>query len=129
MALTAKKALGIAKAYTDSVALGKGAVQIPGPPGRQVEIQSTATHVQWRYVGDKTWIDLYALPAPGRDGESPEFRVVDRELQYKFATRVPTSWTTLYTFPFAEAVSGDVFSLGSIAPDPDDVKFWFPLKV
>ena len=34
MALSPKKVIGICKQYTDSVALGQGAVQIPGPPGK-----------------------------------------------------------------------------------------------
>ena len=47
MALTPKKALGAAMDYTDKVALGEGAVQIPGPQGpsgRQIELQTTADY-------------------------------------------------------------------------------------
>lgn len=29
--------------------------------GREVELQASATHIQWRYVGDAAWIDLIAL--------------------------------------------------------------------
>jgi len=36
MAISAKKALAASMAYTDSVALGQGAVQIPGPAGNQI---------------------------------------------------------------------------------------------
>ena len=32
-----------------------------GDDGREVELQTTATHVQWRYVGDLTWLDLTPL--------------------------------------------------------------------
>lgn len=32
-----------------------------GDPGTEIELQTTATHVQWRYVGDSTWTDLAAL--------------------------------------------------------------------
>lgn len=31
-----------------------------GPPGNEVELRKTATHVQWRYVGE-AWADLIAL--------------------------------------------------------------------
>lgn len=31
-----------------------------GSPGREVEMQAGATHMQWRYVGDAGWINLYA---------------------------------------------------------------------
>ena len=29
--------------------------------GREVEMQKNSTHVQWRYVGDPTWINLISL--------------------------------------------------------------------
>ena len=34
-----------------------------GDDGREVELQTGATHVQWRYVGGATWTDLVALSA------------------------------------------------------------------
>ena len=34
-----------------------------GDDGREVELQTGATHVQWRYVGEATWTDLVALSA------------------------------------------------------------------
>lgn len=36
---------------------------IDGTDGREVEFQQTATHIQWRYVGDVVWTDLVALSA------------------------------------------------------------------
>ena len=38
-----------------------GADGAAGADGREVELQKSATHVQWRYVGDPTWIDLVPL--------------------------------------------------------------------
>lgn len=32
-----------------------------GPDGPAIEVQTTATHIQWRVVGDPTWINLVAL--------------------------------------------------------------------
>ena len=32
-----------------------------GADGKEVELQKSATHIQWRYVGDATWIDIVAL--------------------------------------------------------------------
>lgn len=29
--------------------------------GREVELQKSATHIQWRYVGESNWINLVAL--------------------------------------------------------------------
>lgn len=40
-----------------------------GVDGREVELRSTATHIQWRYVGDASWINLLALSGlTGADG-------------------------------------------------------------
>lgn len=33
----------------------------PGASGREVELRTTATHIQWRYVGSLTWTDLILL--------------------------------------------------------------------
>jgi len=43
-------------------------VELPGTPGtdgREVELQVTATHIQWRYVGEATWTDLLLLSSLG----------------------------------------------------------------
>ncbi len=54
---------------------GSGTPGVPGADGREVELQANATHIQWRYVGDVSWIDLIALSllvgpagADGADG-------------------------------------------------------------
>jgi len=44
-------------AWTNIVEL----VDLVGPDGPAIELQKTATHVQWRVVGDPTWINLVAL--------------------------------------------------------------------
>lgn len=40
-----------------------GANGVDGTDGREVEFQQSATHIQWRYVGDVVWTDLVALTA------------------------------------------------------------------
>ncbi len=40
-----------------------GADGADGTDGREVEFQQSATHIQWRYVGDVLWTDLVALAA------------------------------------------------------------------
>lgn len=46
-----------------------------GAPGREIELQATATYIQWRYVGYPTWTDLLPLsdlggfPAGGTLGQ------------------------------------------------------------
>ena len=34
------------------------ATGVPGAPGREVELQATATHLQWRYAGSTVWTNL-----------------------------------------------------------------------
>ena len=58
--------------------------------GREVEMQKSATHVQWRYVGDATWIDLIPLAditgpsgANGADGDEVEMRTNSTHVQWK----------------------------------------------
>lgn len=45
----------------------------PGEDGREIEIQTTETHIQWRYEGDEEWEDLIDLDElKGEDGEDGE---------------------------------------------------------
>ena len=44
-----------------AVGSGGGGGGGTGTNGREVELQKTATHIQWRYVGDLTWTNLVLL--------------------------------------------------------------------
>lgn len=49
---------------------------LPGVDGKNVEIQKSATHIQWRRVGDVAWVDLIALTdlmVKGDKGDAFEF--------------------------------------------------------
>lgn len=46
--------------------------QFAGSDGREVELQASATHLQWRYVGTATWTDLVALSEIGGGDVSPQ---------------------------------------------------------
>ena len=57
----------------------QGADGVDGSDGREVEVQKSATHIQWRYVGDAVWVDLVALTditgpagADGADGDAAD---------------------------------------------------------
>ena len=39
----------------------QGPIGETGDAGREIEVQATATHIQWRYVGDVAWTDLIPL--------------------------------------------------------------------
>ena len=66
-----------------------------GDDGREVELQTSATHVQWRYDGDATWLDLIPLSiitgqdgSPGQDGShglSAELRTNATHIQWRQA--------------------------------------------
>ena len=58
----------------------------PGDDGREVELQTSATHVQWRYIGDATWLDLVPLSViSGNDGLSAELRTTATHVQWRQA--------------------------------------------
>ena len=77
-----------------------------GDPGREIELQTNITHIQWRYIGG-LWRDLILLDNlkvkgdkgdQGDTGETPQFQMSGNTLQYRFATQSPTTWTDIYTF-------------------------------
>jgi len=54
---------GPAVLYVREGASGNWSAAIPfqGDAGREVELQSTPTHMQWRYVGDPSWTNLFEI--------------------------------------------------------------------
>lgn len=56
--------------------------------GKQVELQKSSTHIQWRYVGDVDWINLVALidleGADGNDGAEVEFQKSATHIQWRY---------------------------------------------
>lgn len=47
-----------------------GADGAPGINGKEVELRENAGWVEWRYVGDATWTQLYEIPTGGSGGAS-----------------------------------------------------------
>lgn len=91
-----------------------GADGLPGASGDQVELSTSVSHVQWRYVGAAIWTELVALEAltglpgadgaagadgasgaPGADGHSVELRVDSGWVQWRLIDDL--SWTNLTT--------------------------------
>jgi len=93
--------LTLAKNYTNSVALGDGAIQ--GPPGPPGSPGNNGTDGLTPKIGanGNWWIGTSdtGIPAKGRDGETPEFRMNGNTLQYRFPNITPTVWTDLYSLP------------------------------
>lgn len=102
-----------------------GADGADGADGKEVEFQVSATHIQWRYVGDATWVDLIALSAitgadgapgapgadgadgtngtNGADGREIELQTSGTWLQYRYVG--DSSWTNLFDFSGLVAAS------------------------
>ena len=70
-----------------------------GDDGREVELRKSATHIQWRYVGELTWIDLVPLidlkGIDGDDGTEIELQVNGSNmLQWRYIGA--GAWTDLF---------------------------------
>jgi hypothetical protein len=50
-----------------------------GEPGKEIELQSTETYIQWRYVGDETWNNLVELSILKGDKGDPGIAIVDSD--------------------------------------------------
>lgn len=68
----------------------QGAKGDNGADGKSVELQTTASYIQWRNIGDSTWQNVIALSAlkgsdgnDGVDGKSVELQVTETHIQWK----------------------------------------------
>ena len=62
--------------------------------GAPVELQATATHLQWRPVGGPTWFDLVPLAdLEGEDGREVELRTNTTHMQWRYVG--DPGWTDL----------------------------------
>jgi hypothetical protein len=68
-----------------------------GEDGKTPEFRINAGWVEWRYIGDEDWIQLFELPVDGEDGLTPELRVYEGWLQWKYTTAV--EWNNLFEIP------------------------------
>lgn len=80
-----------------------------GSPGREVQLQVTETHIQWRYVGEPTWNNLIARSEidgeDGEDGRTPELRATETHLQWKYEDDV--DWINLIALADLEGADGE----------------------
>lgn len=98
-----------------------------GADGREVEFQETATHLQWRYVGSETWIDLVSIETlRGPNGRNPEFQRSATHIQWRLEG--DAEWIDLVPLadlmPQNAVTSTDISSIAVVAegaiPDPAD---------
>lgn len=69
-----------------------------GEDGREVELRTNDTYIQWRYEGedDSAWRDLVALDAvTGEDGREVELQIANGYIQWRYTTGADTAWKNL----------------------------------
>jgi hypothetical protein len=97
-------ASGLTSTIGDAVDI-RGAAGVDGDDGREVQFQTSATHIQWRYVGDPTWTDLVALSSlKGDNGREVELQASGTWLQWRYVGD-PT-WTNLFDLSTLSGGSG-----------------------
>jgi hypothetical protein len=121
----------------------------PGPPGepgvsgqagadgKNIELQTSATHIQWRKSGDSSWTNLVALAdlkgskgdkgdvgntgqigqtgqtgSPGTDGKSVELNVSATHIQWRQTGS--TTWLNLVPLADLKGAKGDAGSKGDV---------------
>lgn len=102
---------------------------LKGTDGRQVELQATATHIQWRLAGDASWTNLVALAtlkgAPGTDATAPTLSLGSVTVLAAGSTPTVTLTGTasarVLNFGVAAGAAGTSFALGApvvVSPAP-----------
>jgi hypothetical protein len=136
------KESGVTKEY---IKLNDGEYHLLGGGGsgtdaREIQLQKSVTHIQWRYEGETTWTDLVALSeitgetgatgatglqgeqgipgTPGDDGQEIQLRVDSGYIQWKYENDI--SWTNLIA---QTELKGDTGETGSAGQGIDHVSF------
>ena len=91
-----------------------------GANGREVQFQKSATHVQWRYVGDLAWTDLVALAdfaagADGSDGREVQFQKSATHIQWQYVGDL--TWTDLVALDDLKGADGNDGAAGADGND------------
>lgn len=77
-----------------------------GTDGREVELQSSATHIQWRYAGDALWTNLVALSdLEGPPGKEIELQKSATHIQWRYVG--DPSWINLVALADLKGGKGD----------------------
>ncbi len=94
-----------------------GDAMTEGPPGPAVQLQTTATHIQWRVVGTSTWTNLIALSSlKGADGKEVSLQKSATHVQWRLGTG---AWTDLIPLADLKGATGEKGDQGDIGPKGD----------
>ena len=92
-----------------------------GEDGREVELRTNDTHIQWRYEDETEWKDLVALSdiagSDGADGKQVELRVEDGYIQWKYDA--DSDWQNLIALSALQGIKGDKGDKGDPGEDGD----------
>ena len=82
-----------------------------GTPATNIELQATATHLQWRYVGASSWTNLVALSAitgpqgsVGAAGAAVELQATSTHLQWRYVGG--STWTNVFALSSLVGATG-----------------------
>ena len=105
--------------YNGTAWVNSGPIQGPpgeqGEPGSEVQLQKTATEIQWRLVGAASWTTLVLLAdLKGDAGTSVELRKTSTEIQWRLVGAA--SWTTLVLLDDIKGPVGDTGDQGLQGP-------------
>jgi hypothetical protein len=92
------------------VAVGiPGVTLIQGEDGREVELQVTATYIQWRYTGEVDWTNLMALSelegGDGTNGREVEIQTTATHIQWRLVG--DPDWVNLIALASLKGDPGD----------------------
>jgi len=86
-----------------------GDAMTEGPPGRDVELRKSATHVQWRVAGTTTWNNLIPLAdLAGSNGKEVELQATATHIQWRLSGG---AWTNLVALSELKGADGREISL------------------
>lgn len=93
----------------------KGDPGTPGENGKNIELQKTATEIQWRVVGTGPWSTLVLLAdLKGADGKNVEMQKGTTHIQWRVVGA--TAWTDLIAIADLTGKAGAVWYSGAVAP-------------
>lgn len=95
-----------------------------GDQGESIEIQRTATHIQWRVIGEIEWLNLIALSdLEGEQGESIELQKTATHIQWRVVGGA--EWLNLVELSELQGDTGNSgVYVGSEEPTDPNVKVW-----
>lgn len=92
-----------------------------GTPATNIELQASATHLQWRYVGDTSWTNLVALSAitgpqgsTGAAGTPVELQTTSTHIQWRYVGG--STWTNVIALSSLVGATGATGATGPQGP-------------